>query len=314
MKIKHLILSGIAIACFSSCVEEGGNAIDGIGNNFVRMAGAAQEVNAIGFSAKPGAATLPLFTIQRDANSEASLNTSADVVLKLDTSIIGKYNRANGAEFEPMPTSLYTLKSLNVSFAPGEFAKKVTITVDPAKFDLTKAYALGITIASATNGFQIVESSKQGLFNILVKNDFDGAYVVTGTMKDNANAALTGVFPFKYELRTSGANTVDCWDPEYWHDRFVPILNAGAVSGYGSFGPVFTIDLSTNKITSVTNFYGQPAGNTRSAELDPSGLNRFNPGDHSLDVKFFMKQPSAVPAAPNIRVEFNWHFEYEGPR
>ena len=313
MKIKYII-SALIFFGYISCIEEGGNAIEGAGGNYVSLSGADEEVNAIGFSARPGSATLPLFTVQRDANSESNLNSTVEVQLKLDTALIGAYNRANGTEFIPMPASLYDLKTLNVTFAPGEFAKKVTITVDPSTFDLSKSYALGIAIATASNGYQIVESASNGLFNILVKNDYDGVYDVTGTMVDYVSSALTGYFPMKYHLVTSGAVTVDGYDPDIWHDRFVPIYSGTSVSGYGSFGPVFTFDPSTNKIVSVTNFYGQPAGNTRSAQLDPSGLNRFNPSDRSIDVKFFMLQPNAVPAAPHIRTAFDWHMEYDGPR
>jgi hypothetical protein len=313
MKFKY-IFGLLALLGFASCIEEGKNAIEGFGGNYVRISGAGNDLNAVGFSARPGSTTLPMFTVQRDANSEANLNTAVEVQLALDPSMITAYNTANGTSFIDMPASLYSLKSLNVAFAPGEFAKKVTITVDPSTFDLSKAYAIGIKIASASNGFTIVESSKSGLFNILVKNDYDGIYKVTGTMVDYANATLTGYFPMNFHLVTSGAVTVDGYDPDVWHAPFVPIYSGTAVSGYGSFCPVFTFDPATNKITKVTNYYGQPAGNTRSAEIDPTGINKFNADDHSIDVKFFMKQPSAVPAAPNIRVAFDWHMEYIGPR
>jgi len=304
----------LVLASFTSCIEEGENAIEGIGGNFVRIAGGGDEVKAIGFSARPGSATLPLFTVQRDANSEANLNTSAEVTLALDPAMIAAYNDANGTEFVDMPANLYNLKSLNLAFAPGEFAKKVTITVDPSTFDLSKAYAIGIKVASVSNGYTIVESAKSGLFNILVKNDYDGIYKVTGTMTDYVSSALTGYFPMNYHLVTSGAVTVDGYDPDVWHAPFVPIYSGTAVSGYGSFCPVFTFDPATNKIISVTNYYGQPAGNTRAAVIDPSGINKFNADDHSIDVKFFMTQTNAVAAPPHIRVAFDWHMEYLGPR
>ncbi|MDZ4707103.1 MAG: DUF1735 domain-containing protein [Saprospiraceae bacterium] len=313
MKFKY-IFGLLALLGFASCIEEGTNAIEGFGGNYVRISGADNELNAIGFSAKPGSTTLPLFTVQRDATSEDNLNTSVEVQLALDPTLIAAYNTANGTNFIDMPANLYTLKSLKVTFGPGEFAKKVTITVDPSTFDLSKSYAIGIKIASSSNGYSIVESAKSGLFNILVKNDYDGIYKVTGTMVDYVSAALTGYFPMNYHLVTSGAVTVDGYDPDVWHAPFVPIYSGTAVSGYGSFSPVFTFDPTTNKIISVTNYYGQPAGNTRSAEIDPSGINKFNANDHSIDVKFFMKQTSVVPAAPHIRVAFDWHMEYIGPR
>lgn len=312
MKINY-ILSVLILLGLNSCIEEGGNAIDGVGNNYVRIAGADQDLNAIGFNAVPGNATLPVFTLQKDANSESNLNTSVDVVMKLDTGLIGAYNRENHTSLIPLPANLYELKSLTTTLASGEFAKKITITVDPLKFDLSKTYALGITIVSASNGYVVNDGHKSGLFSIGVKNQFDGSYNVTGTMVDYTSAALTGFFPMKYHLVTSGANVVDGYEP-YWEERYVSILSSGARNVYGAFAPVFTIDPATNKIISVTNWWGQPASNTRSAELDPTGLNRFNPADHSIDVKFFMKQPSVVPAAPNIRVAFDWRMTYIGPR
>lgn len=310
MKFKY-IFGLLALLGFASCIEEGKNAIEGFGGNYVRISGADNELNAIGFSAKPGSTTLPLFTVQRDANSESNLNSSVEVQLALDPAQIAAYNDANGTEFIDMPANLYTLKSLNVAFGPGEFAKKVTITVDPSTFDLSKGYAIGIKIASASNGFTIVESANTGLFNILVKNDYDGIYKVTGTMKDNVAPTLTGYLPMTYHLVTSGAVTVDGYDPDVWHAPFVPIYSGTAVSGYGSFCPVFTFDPATNKIISVTNYYGQPAGNGRAGELDPSGINKFNADDHSIDVKFFMLQPFSPRT---VRTEFSWHMEYIGPR
>ncbi len=313
MKLKYILGLTLLIS-YMSCIDDGGNAIEGKGKNFVKISGADMELNSVAFNANPGSVTGTMFSVVRDVNSEASLNSSAEVQLKLNDALIDEYNTNNGTELIPMPASLYTLKDLKVSFAPGEFSKKVTITVDPSKFDLSKNYALGVSIASASSGFEVITSSSEGLFNILVKNQYDGAYEVTGTMVDHASATLTGVFPMKYDLVTSGATTVDGFDPEYWVDRFIPIYSGTSISGYGSFSPVFTFDPTTNKITSITNFYGQPAGNTRSAAMDPSGLNQFNPDDHSVDVKFFMKQPSAVPDPPNIRVEFNWHLTYKGKR
>jgi hypothetical protein len=115
------------------------------------------------------------------------------------------------------------------------------------------------------------------------------------------------------DLITTGASSVIMVP----HDLGIPghlILSSGSLSYYGSYGPVFTFDLATDKLISVTNSYGQPAGNTRSAEIDPSGVNKFNATTHDIDAKYFMKQPSVVATPPNIRVFFNEHFAYLGPR
>jgi len=61
---------------------------------------------------------------------------------------------------------------------------------------------------------------------------------------------------------------------------------------------------------SVTNAYGQPAGNTRAAELDPSGVNAYDPDSKTIKVKFFMTQKSLVPVAPYIRSQFDWTLKF----
>ena len=152
------------------------------------------------------------------------------------------------------------------------------------------------------------------MVKVLVKNAWDGAYEVTGSMNDVGNPGLTGLFPMEYHLITSGAATVDGYDPVYWVDYFVPIQSGADVSGYGSFSPVFEFDPETNKVIKVTNIYGQPAGNTRSAELDPSGENYYDPETQTVKVKFFMKQPSVIATPPNIRVSFDWTMKRTGDR
>lgn len=92
------------------------------------------------------------------------------------------------------------------------------------------------------------------------------------------------------------------------------ILSGTSLSYYGSFGPVFTFDAITNKITSVTNFYGQPAGNSRSAQLDPSGSNQYDPNTKTMTIKFWMNEPNAVPIAPHHRRLFINTLIYWGPR
>ena len=92
------------------------------------------------------------------------------------------------------------------------------------------------------------------------------------------------------------------------------ILSGTSLSYYGSFGPTFTFNPTTDKLVAVTNSYGQPAANTRSAEIDPSGTNNFDPATKAIVVKFFMKQPNTVTTAPHIRVFFNNTLIHQGAR
>jgi hypothetical protein len=60
------------------------------------------------------------------------------------------------------------------------------------------------------------------------------------------------------------------------------------------------------------NAYGQPASNGRYAQLDPTGVNTWDPVTKTLKVKYFMFQPSVIAVGP--RVSFNETFTYVGVR
>ena len=53
---------------------------------------------------------------------------------------------------------------------------------------------------------------------------------------DVLNATLTGYYPFIYELWTTGAHSVLCYDRDVYGDFMHPILSGASLSGYGSFG------------------------------------------------------------------------------
>ena len=131
-------------------------------------------------------------------------------------------------------------------------------------------------------------------------------------MVDAANPSITGQFPIGVNLETSGGSSVilNATEGPFAGAYFYPILNNNSPSGYGSFTPVFILDANDN-VVDVVNAYGQPAGNTRSAQIDPSGTNKWFASDKHMDVKFWMNQPSVIAGH---RTSFNLHFAYVGPR
>lgn len=214
-----------------------------------------------------------------------------------------------------LPTNAYTVPSLDVAFTKGNRLSsmfKIVLNTDLLP-DPTAVYGVGFTISSVSkSGVQIPSNLKNVLFYFTVKNKYDGEYEVTGTMVDAANASLTGYFPMKYHLITAGAKVVDGFDPVVWEDYFIPIRSGTALSGYGAYCPTFTFD-ANDKVVTVTNIYGQPAGNGRYAQIDPSGVNAWDPATKGIKVKFFMFQPSVIPL-PDPRVKFDWTMTYKGPR
>jgi len=270
------------------------------------------DIVTIARDVNPTIDTFAVIDLRREPNTAAELNQPLTVKLVKDATLITDYNTANGTSYIELPSDSYTvLGDLNsITFAPGEDIKQIKIRLNKTNLDLSEQYALGFSIADA-GGAVINTSLGNGLYAIGVKNKYDGHYLVTGTMVDAANATLSGPYPWDVYLITSGPNQVLLYDNEYTFDIFHKISSGGANSYYGAFGVVINFDPATDKVTSVVNYYGQPASNGRSAELDPSGINQFNAATKTLDIKYWMNQPSVI--TPH-RTSFDEHFEYLGPR
>jgi len=314
---KFLLSFTALVALLVSCVKKDDyykkDAAETNRKTTVQLTGAS-DIITFARDVKATKDTFILIDVRRYPNSNADLNQPLTVKLVKNSGLIDAYNTANGTGYIELPANSYTLLSdINaVTFQPGEAVKEIKISIDQSKLDLTEQYALGFSISDPGTNAVTVSSLKDALYAIGVKNKYDGHYQVTGSMTDYANATLTGNYPMDVFLVTSGPNSV------YMYDNAIggaahSILSGGSLSYYGSFGPEFIFDAS-DKVVDVVNVYGQPAGNTRSAALDPSGTNKFNSADHSIDVKYFMKQPSVITAPPNIRVAFSEHFKYLGPR
>lgn len=323
MKLKlfqyFLLLSATSAVLLSSCIKNNVKELGNAGKTFIKFIEAPE--NKLFFEPFSGSRSVDLISIRREANSNAELNKTVTVNLRLDTAAITAYNAANNETFERLPDSLFTISTpgitktgdltYQVTFNPGEFAKEFTINLNGSKWDLSRKYMMPFVIADP-GGLAVSSDRGEAMTFISIKNKWDGKYEITGTMVDNANATLTGSYPLVWDLVTSGPTQLIQFDNV---NLGAPghIINAGgSLSYYGSYGLVINIDPNTNKITSVTNYYGQPAGNGRSAQLDPTGLNYYDPATKTFYIKYWMMQPAVVPSGP--RVVFDEVWKYIGPR
>jgi hypothetical protein len=318
--LKYILLMAVvsltAVGCRKNTVEELGDR----GTTMIKIL--ESPTNAFFFEPFANTRQVALFSVRRDANSNASLNTPVTLTLRVDTAAIRTYNTANSNTFELLPDSLFTIGTgitktgnltYQVTLQPGEFAKDFTVNINGAKWDLSRKYAMPITIQDA-GGVALSSGQEKVLAMISIKNKYDGRYTMTGTMVDAANSALTAKSPTDVHLATTGANSVVIVNAGTQISSFrnlFPIMNGADESAYGAFMPVFYFD-ANNKVTKVENFYGQPASNTRRAEIDPTGENSWDPATKTLKVKWFMFQPSVVASGP--RTSFNYTFEFKGPR
>ncbi len=321
MKYINKILFGfltagvLLVSCNKDDINEG---ITNQEKTIIKLPQAAEEVWNIALDAVPGVLNLKVLEVRRDAISEAELNKAITVKVSPNPSAIAAYNVAHPnspltlfSNYTNDPSNPFDGTSWTLDFAPGEFVKYIKINLDPTTMDFSKRNVLGFKLEEVT-GAQVSSASKEAIVEVAVKNKYDGVYMLTGTMVDAANPGLLGVDQ-EIQLITTGANTVKMIPTDLGIEGHL-ILNGGSLSYYGSYGPVFTFDPATDKVVAVTNIYGQPAGNTRSAEIDPTGDNIYDPVTKEIRVKYFMKQPSVIPAPPNVRVSFNEVFEYIGPR
>jgi len=302
----------------TSCEKE--EVKDAGGQTFVKILGGGEEPVVLPLDVNPPLEEILIADLRKDTKTETDLNTATTITITNTQAFLDAYNTAHGTTYELLPAAAYKITAKSgvtvtgntwtINLAPGEFAREISISLDKSQMDLSLSYAFGLKITQTSVG-TVSLGTGSSIVNVLVKNKYDGEYDVTGTMTDVGVSTITGDLPMTYHLITTGERSVIGWSTKY-EDYFVDILSAGAGSVYGSFCPEFLFD-ANNNIIAVTNAYGQPAGNGRYAQLDPSGINKWDPATGNIDVKFFMFQPSVVPL-PNPRTSFNWHMDYSGPR
>lgn len=320
MKFKNIASKTFLAVCsiplvFGCRKPEIAEQADGKGSTIVRLAGSGFKIVPIDLVST--SQTFSLADIYRDVPGESALKATSKVVITEDPSIVADYNSAHGTSYIAFPTSAFTTDPSNpkvgtdytLTFGPGEFFRQLKITVPNATvLDPNKRYAFGFKIASVDNNGKISANENQLVVEVGLKNKWDGVYAVNGTMVDLTTSTLTGYYPLTWELRTTGANTLAVYDKSQGTQTHL-ILNNGGLSQYGSFGLNITIDPATNKITGIVNSYGQPSANGRSAALDPTGVNAYDPATKTISIKYFMLQPGST-----VRTTFDETWVYTGIR
>lgn len=314
MKIKFLAL-GFAVLMLTSCLKEATmNTDPSTATNVIELANTGDNVTSSGIAGyysdlgSVAAGASKTFNINVHYTGPGVAPADITVTLASDAATLATYNTANGttkvvppATVASFPTSVVIKKGTTQTTVLG------TVTVSP-DFNFNAAYGLPIKITAVSNG-TISGNYAASVYSFGVRNIYDGAYTVTGKLVDAASGAITGNYPLSAGLVTSGANTVKLFDNViggFYHS----ILSGTSLSYYGAFGVEFTID-ATNKVTKVVNVYGQPSSNSRSAVLDPSGVNTWDPATKTLKVKYWMDQPTVIAGH---RTSFDETYTYTGVR
>ncbi|TXE12424.1 DUF1735 domain-containing protein [Algoriphagus aquimarinus] len=270
----------------------------------------------IGLIASPGS-VYPLYVSSFTAAAEVELkvivsysgaqeNTqNINVKFKLDPAALEAYNDSEGTDYEVLPSNLYSIDAMEVTIPSGQRQVEKTIKLFTNNFDFSKNYAIPLTITESSFGV-ISGNFETAIYAVGAKNKYDGVYQVTGEFSDLTRPEFSGLYPYNVELRTITATTVGRWDSEFLGGYGYVFNTGGGLSYFGSYAAVFKLD-DSNNVTAVTNYYGQPAANTRYAEIDPTGVNKyttFSEDGKTLEVSYFMYQSG------NKRLVFKEKYEY----
>jgi hypothetical protein len=221
-------------------------------------------------------------------------NQNITVKFKVDPAALDEYNSTENTDYEVLPSDLFSVDAMEVVIPKGQRQVEKVIKLFTSKFDFTKNYAIPLTITETSFGI-ISGNFETAIYSVGAKNKYDGIYEVTGEFMDLTRPAFVGIYPYEAELRTITGSTFQRWDHYYGGQSYY--FNTGSgISRFGSYSPIFQMDADKNVI-SVINAYGQPAGNSRYAELDPTGVNKFtivSETDKNLEVSYFMFQNGTI--------------------
>ena len=326
-KITVLLVGFLLTLGISSCIKDSAPELGSSGNTIIKFNDGPTK--ALFYSPFTNVKQVTLFTFRRDANSAADLQKPVEITLAEDATLIP-------AGHTDLPATMYTLVAdpsitvaagkVTMRFAAGEFSKSLKINLNGSAWtNLSTKYGKYYKVFDAATK-QVASAQATIAVTMSIKNAWDGIYEASGTFKDVSAAGGTwthvndGLAQYgekqRYEVRTISATQCEVYDASVYGGFYVPFSTNPGLSGYGSFSPVLTFNPTTNAITGVYNRYGTApsyvSSNGRSAALDPSGYNDYNPSTKTIRIKYFMIQPSVVPVGPRTFIDEEW--KYVGPR
>jgi hypothetical protein len=161
--------------------------------------------------------------IRRNAPSNTELNKPLTVIVKNDPGAVSAYDPSltpmPDGSFSADPETPLTGNNYTVTFAHGEFAKRIKITIkNVLALDLSKSYGIGFTISSVDDAnSKIARWEKSIVFAVGVKNKLDGIYRLRGYILRAGDAPATGwVGPREFTLVTTGVNSVRMKESHGW--------------------------------------------------------------------------------------------------
>ena len=150
--IKHIKLafaSLMVLSLLSSCLKDTDKTVD------FSDAKGSLELPAVAFNGPTQGVAVDKtkaqesFTLTVNLSGAKTSSSATSVTLAVDQAALTAYNASNGTQLVLLPTADYAIQSLNVSIPAGQRQAILNIVINSSLIDLTKSYALPISI---TNG------------------------------------------------------------------------------------------------------------------------------------------------------------------
>jgi Domain of unknown function (DUF1735) len=196
----------------------------------------------------PISATPQVFQVAVNLASVNALSSPLNVTLAVDpdaATTIATYNHANGLDtggnvpYTLLPAADYSIPNPQVTIPAGQHVAYLNINVNTNIVDVSGSFILPIKIVNG--GGQQISNYNELLLHVAAENQYDGEYVVTGTLSDNTDATIIGAYPETVYLETTGPNSDIFIDKAYGvSEPAHEISTSAGISAYGSFAPVFT--------------------------------------------------------------------------
>ncbi len=262
VNIKHWIVIALLLTSFSSCLDEDGVFEENGSHSIVELSLPARTTST------PYAVKVTTLELEDEILLPVEINFTGvngapgdvEVTLAIDDAIIAKYDESGTTI--ALPTANYELPASNkVTIPKGEKKAVYTIKLKPRTFDLTKSYALGVKIVSASTG-TISGNYSAGVYSLPVKSPWQGKYNVhykwlirggavptTDIEYDETGVELTTVGPGVVQAKYVGA-----WFSGYTNythrpdGTVLPYVYSGSVRAVQVFSSSYDLDNLTFEV------------------------------------------------------------------
>ena len=299
---KKITAFSILTACLTSCLKDESNLLDPAKTeNVIEFANTANLTS-------PTTSKYPLLSVNivmdpsQVYNAAVSYsganNAPEDIAVEVgvaDSSVLAFYKSQVSAasSYTMIPSNLYTLSATRVVIPKG--SRRVNLPINFPNPDQLygKNYVLPLVIKSASSGI-ISGNFNTMLYLLSGINRFDGIYTLKFRFGANDRGYDLGATTWYYsdvQLFTTGANTATLRNLNASSPYPHAAVSGGLPVNIASYVPLFTFDLTTNKIANITNSVAVTATQTKTAALNPAVTdNRFDLASKNVYASFLLKE------------------------